>query len=262
MLTLTLTVVACSSSGQGGGTGGNGQGGTGAGMGGQGQGGAVALAPVTLHITWSTWQLSGTTMTAVTCPMLGVDTVGFQFDGATLDTQENDYTTNGTDCGAGEMDYDWPWGAGNFSVLVGLWQGSFDANSTPALVAVRVSFTVPPTGGTVVLPEAKMVFARLPLAWTIEKGGATASCADAGAQTVQFLLVEGAGSFVDTDISFSHACADTSDTTPPLLPGSYTATATLVGTTGTTLATWSTPSAVVVTGDTAPPLPPITFTIP
>jgi hypothetical protein len=67
---------------------------------------------------------------------------------------------------------------------------------------------------------------------------------------------------MSTTITFSRACADTTDTTPPLRPGTYTASATLVGNAGATLATWTTSSAVVITRDMAPPLPPITFTLP
>jgi hypothetical protein len=257
-LALALALAACSSSGQGGTTGSAGGGGA-TGAGGQiGGGGAGGPAPVTLHITWSTWQLSGTTLMPVTCPMLGVGTVGYQFNGPTLETQDNEYSSGGSDCAAGEADFAWMHGPGTFSLLVGLWSSSFDANSTPALVAVRVSFTVPPAGGTVIVPEAKMIFARFSLVWTIEKGGAPIACADAGAQTVRFELVGD----MSTTITFSRACADTTDTTPPLRPGTYTASATLVGNAGATLATWTTSSAVVITRDMAPPLPPITFTLP
>ena len=95
---------------------------------------AGALAPVTLHILWSTWQLSGTTLTAVTCPTLEVDTVEFQFDGHTLDTPDN-YFSSGGDCAAGETDFPWTHGPGDFSLLVALRLGSFDANQTSPLVA-------------------------------------------------------------------------------------------------------------------------------
>src|SRR4051794_3603868 len=104
-LALVLALAACSSSGQGGSAGSAGRGGGGGATGAAGQtggGGAGGLAPVTLHIKWSTWQLSGTTLMPVTCPVLGVDTVGYQFNGPTLETQDNEYSSGGSDCAAGE----------------------------------------------------------------------------------------------------------------------------------------------------------------
>jgi len=212
---------------------------------------------VTLHQTWSTWQLSGTTLTPVTCPMLGADTIGFSYNGATLETQENSYEENGEACAAGEEDVAWPAAPGDFSLTYGLYPNTFDTQE--AIVSTTVPFTITPTS-TIVEVAGKMIFARYPITWTIQKAGAAATCADVGATTVNIVLDQGDSTFSITT-TFPASCAPGTFNSPPIQPGTYRVGAQLMSD-DVQLASWTAPAPLVITADSAPALPAIVFALP
>lgn len=214
-------------------------------------------APPRLHLTWSTWQLSGTTLTPITCAMLGIDTVGFSFNGSTLETQQNSYSQNDSDCASGERELEWTFGPGNFYLRYGLYPNTFD--TARPILWVSVPFTVTATS-TVVEVSGKMIFVRYPLTWTIQKAGNPATCADVGATTVDVVLEQGSDSFSST-LTFPKNCEPTSAMSPPLQPGTYALSAQLLAS-GVQLANWSTATPLIVTAENAPEFPPIMFAVP
>lgn len=215
---------------------------------------------VTLHIDWSTWELSGTSLSPVTCEMFGANTVGFQFTGRTLPIPFSQYSSNDVSCAAGNLQMPWKYGPGDFGLRVGIWPSLAVVEDEPAIVRTNTEFTVPPETADVVIPDVEIVFARYPLAWTIEKAGAPATCGDAGATKVEIRLVRTIDSNSVTSI-WPGAC-ESPPTSPPVYPGTYALSANLLDGAGASLASWTTPSPFVVTAQSAPPLPAIVFVVP
>jgi hypothetical protein len=286
---LTITSVAlatllfgdCSSSGNGQGTTENGGGtlGTGgshtggsagaagnrAGTGGQvGTGGVTTRGtptPVSLHIKWSTYELQGTTFTPVTCKSVGANTVGFQFWGQTMDQGVSLYSTNDSECASGDDEaFEWTHGPGDFSLYIGIWTNGSSIDQR-ALLGASVDFTVPQDATHVEVPEVKIIYRSSTVSWDILKAGVASTCSAAKADSVSIQLYENTASSTRT-ITWTANCGNNTTHLSPLDPGTYTVTATLLGSGDQKIATWTAPALLVITKDSAPQIPKITFEIP
>lgn len=218
-------------------------------------------SPVSLHIKWSTYELQGTTLTPVTCASVGANTVGFQFSGHTLDQGLGVYDTNSGECASGDDEsFEWTHGPGDFSLYVGIWTDGSSIDQR-ALFGTSVSFTVPQGATRVEVPEVKIIYRTSAVSWDILKAGVASTCSAAKANTVNLKLYENTATSTHT-VNWTTTCGNTPTHLPPLDPGAFTVTATLLDSGDQTIATWTAPALLVITKDSAPQIPKITFQIP
>jgi hypothetical protein len=214
--------------------------------------------PAKLHYTWETGQLTGNVFTPKLCEQLGADTVGVHLSGATLETGQNHYSTNGEDCATGDREEDWTFGPGSFWLGIALYPSAGQIDRS--IVSRSVPFTVE-AGQTEIAVHVKVVYTRYPLAWTIDQAGANVTCDEVNAHTVEFKLVQRLSEFTTIETTWTVGCDEMGAGSPPLYPGEYELYAQLLGNDGQ-LATWSAPQPLIVTDEEAPPLPEITFSVP